>query len=63
MAKPILVIRIPQSVPEEAATNISASAEKKLKGEYHIMVVRGGGHADRVEFECINGGEYARGKD
>ena len=37
--------------------------EMKLKGEYHIMVVRGGGHADRVEFECINGGENARGKD
>ena len=51
MAKPILVVRTPESF-FQATTKIQKSIRKTMNEEYHVLVVCGG--EDDVKFEVFN---------
>lgn len=64
MAKPILIIRIPLDMPTERAKEISSNVTNTLQGEYHVLVVSCLLPNEKMQFECVNGGNVLEiGKD
>ena len=55
MAKPIFIVRLPISFPNEQADNVRETVGRNLGDEYHVLVLkdmRRKGH--KIEFECYN---------
>lgn len=53
--KPIFIVRVPPLFNQDAVTFISNDVTKKLKGEYHVLVVRDRMSADNnIRFEVFN---------